>query len=456
MNLNEAVLAKKDEMITCLQENLRIPSVEGPAAEGAPYGVEVRRCLDHALASAEALGFKTVNVDGHMGWFEYGEGDEMVAVLGHLDVVPAGEGWTVAPFGAEISDGKIWGRGTTDDKGPSIASLYALAAIRDAGLPLSRRIRVLLGCNEETGSQDVKYYLAQGGEVPVMGFTPDGEYPVINGEKGIINATFSRTYSQTGPLKLLRIKGGTAPNVVPAHAYADFECDEDLAARICKLYSTAIKFSRRPGGFRVESFGISAHGSTPALGENAIGRLMFALDNLPLEGELAETIHFLAEKLGMETNGSSAGIYLHDDVSGELSLNWGTLNADEEKLTLVINYRYPVTFSHGDCAPAFNKLFTDAGFTLDREFHKEKLYIPEDSQLVSSLLKVYTEQTGLEGKAKCIGGGTYAKAISNILAFGPLFPGDEVREHKPDEYITIDNLVKNAQIIAAAMYELAK
>ena len=456
MNLNEAVLARKDQMIACLQENLRIPSVEGSPEEGAPYGVEVRRSLDHALAAAEALGFRTVNVDGHMGWCEFGEGEEMVAVLGHLDVVPAGNGWTVEPYGGEISDGKIWGRGTTDDKGPSIAALYALAALRDTGLPIRRRVRVLLGCNEETGSNDVKYYLRQSGEIPVMGFTPDGEYPVINGEKGIINATFSAAYQQEGDLKLVALKGGSAPNVVPSHAYADFECDDAMATALCKLYSTAIKFSRRPGGFRIESFGVNAHGSTPEQGENAIGRLMFALDNLPLEGELADAIHFLAEKLGMETNGTSAGIYLRDDVSGELTLNWGTMEADENKLNLVINYRYPVTFGHDDCAPAFNRLFTEAGFTLEHEFHKDKLYIPEDSELVTTLLSVYTEQTGLEGRPKCIGGGTYAKAIPNILAFGPHFPGDEGREHKPDEFISIDLLMKNAQIIAHAMYALAK
>ena len=223
MNLNEAVLLKKDQMIRSLQENIQIPSVESEAAPGAPYGVEVRRSLDHALATAEKLGFPVTNMDGHMGWCEYGEGEEMVAVLGHLDVVPAGEGWSVAPYGGEIIDGKIFGRGTTDDKGPSIAALYALAAVRDAGLPIKRRIRVLLGCNEETGSEDVKYYLAHGGEVPVMGFTPDGEYPVINGEKGIINATFTKNYTQEGDLKLVKIQGGTATNVVPSYAKAVFE-----------------------------------------------------------------------------------------------------------------------------------------------------------------------------------------------------------------------------------------
>lgn len=456
MDLNARVLALKQPLITCLQENLRIPSVQEEAAEGAPYGIPVRQSLDHVLAAAEKLGFQTVNVDNHLGWCEYGEGEEMVAVLGHLDVVPAGDGWSCDPWGGEIIDGKIMGRGTTDDKGPSIASLFALAALRDSGLPIRRRIRLLFGCNEETGSADVKYYLAQGGEVPVMGFTPDGEYPVINGEKGIINANFSRSYTQTGELKLLSFQGGTAPNVVPAAAFAKLSCPAGLAQRIAQLKAPKVTFTATDYGVLVEAEGVSAHGSTPGVGENAIGRLLLTLDTLPFEGELAEVIHFLATFLGMETDGKSAGIGLYDDVSGGLTLNLGVLTADESKLSLKINYRYPVTKSYADCGPGFTAAFQLAGFTLDSELHKEKLYIPEDSELVSTLLKVYREQTGLEGRAKCIGGGTYAKMLPNILAFGPIFPGDEIREHKPDECITIDNLIKNTQIIAAAMYEMAK
>ena len=456
MNLNEAVLLQKDAMIAALRENLRIPSVQGSAEPGAPYGADVRRSLDHALDTAKEMGFSVTNLDGQMGWCEYGDGEEMIAVLGHLDVVPAGDGWTCDPYGGEIKDGIIWGRGSTDDKGPSFAALFALAALRDSGLPIKRRIRVLLGCNEETGSADVKYYLAHGGETPVMGFTPDGEYPVINGEKGIINATFSRTYQQDGPLKLVEIKGGSAPNVVPSYACARFECEEELAQRLSQLYAPSVKFTKTPKGFTVESFGISAHGSTPGLGENAIGRLLIAMDQLPLSSELGKAVHFLAEKLGMETNGKSAGIDLCDNVSGELTLNWGTIEGGENEFTLKINYRYPVTYAYDDCGPKLNAQFKDAGFTLDSETHKAKLYIPADSQLVTSLMKVYKEQTGLDGEPKSIGGGTYAKSIPNLLAFGPIFPGDEIREHKPDEYISIDNLVKNAQIIAAAMYELAK
>ena len=149
MNLNEAVLLQKNAMIAALQQNLRIPSVQGPAKPGAPYGADVRRSLDHALETAKALGFSVTNMDGQMGWCEYGCGEEMIAVLGHLDVVPAGDGWTCDPWGGEVRDGKIWGRGTTDDKGPSFAALYALAALRDSGLPVKRRIRVLLAGRED-------------------------------------------------------------------------------------------------------------------------------------------------------------------------------------------------------------------------------------------------------------------------------------------------------------------
>ena len=456
MTLNERVLAMQDDLLACLQENLRIPSVEDVPADGAPYGTACRESLDHVLKAAAGLGFCTVNLDGHMGWCEYGEGEEMIAVLGHLDVVPAGDGWSFDPWGGEIKDDRIFGRGTMDDKGPSIAALYALAALRDSKLPLKRRIRILFGCNEETGARDIKYYLANGGEIPVMGFTPDAEYPVINGEKGIINVTYSRSYTQTGGLKLISIHGGTAPNVTPAAASAVLACSPEMAARLTALSIPKVTISAIDGGVQVEAEGISAHGSTPHQGENAIGRLVIALDSMPFEGEVKAWIHFLATKLGMETNGKSAGIYLYDEVSGELTLNWGTLHADESKLSMIINYRYPVTKGYNDCAPALDALFAAAGFEKAKEAAKEKLYIPADSDLVKILLKVYKDHTGIDGKPICIGGGTYAKALPNILAFGPIFPGDEVREHKPDEFIEIPKLMKNAQIIASAMYEMAK
>lgn len=456
MDLNAYVRKMEPALLACLQENLRIPSVQGPAEPGKPYGSAVRESLDHVLAAAEKLGFSTVNMDGQLGWCEYGEGEEMVAVLGHLDVVPAGDGWSFDPWGGEIRDGRIFGRGTMDDKGPSIAALFALAALRESGLPIRRRIRLIFGCNEESGSGDMKYYLAHGGEIPVMGFTPDGEYPVINGEKGIINVTYGRELDQIGELKLLSIHGGTAPNVVPASASAKLACPRELAERIAKLSVPKLRYTVTEQGLFVESEGVNAHGSTPELGENALGRLVLALDTLPLEGQTAQAIHFLAQTLGMETDGASAGIALSDDVSGKLTLNWGTLDVENGKLLMKINYRYPVTKRCDDCAPILDEKFAAAGFTKEAQLHKEKLYVPEDNSLIRTLMKVYREQTGLEGKPKSIGGGTYAKSLPNIVAFGPIFPGDEIREHKPDEFLELSRLMQNAQIIAAAMYEMAK
>ena len=174
MTLNEAVERQKEPLLQTLCESIRIRSVQQPAQEGAPYGPGVQQCLEHALAAARALGFATVDLDHQMGWCEYGTGDEMIAVLGHLDVVPEGNGWSFDPFGGIVQEGKVFGRGSMDDKGPTMAALYALAALRDSGLPLRRRIRLLFGTNEETGSADMKYYKAHGGELPVMGFTPDG------------------------------------------------------------------------------------------------------------------------------------------------------------------------------------------------------------------------------------------------------------------------------------------
>ena len=391
-----------------------------------------------------------------MGWCEYGDGPEMIAVLGHLDVVPEGEGWSFDPFGGEIRDGKIFGRGTMDDKGPTMAALYALAAIRDTGLPLRRRIRLLLGTNEETGSQDMKYYRAHGGELPVMGFTPDGEYPVINGEKGIVNVTYHKDYAQTGDVRLTRLSGGSAPNVVPAAARAEIACPAELAARLASESTETVVWTPRPGGAVLEVRGVSAHGSTPELGENAIGRMMQALAALPLRGGAAEAVRFLAEKIGMETGGESLGIALRDDISGSLTLNLGTVEGDETGLTVRINYRYPVTKRLEDCEPILWRAFGEAGFALAEQIHKASLYVPADSELVRTLLEVYARETGLPAAPKSIGGGTYAKSMPNIVAFGPIFPGDEVREHKPDEFIEIDKLMRNAQIIAEAMYQLAK
>ena len=211
--LNEAVAALRPQMVAALQRLVRRRSVEADPLPGKPFGEEVDACFAEALALCHELGFETTDMDRYIGWCEIGTGDEMVAVLGHLDVVPEGEGWHHPPYAAEIEGGRLYGRGSIDDKGPVVASLFALKAIRDLGIPLNRRVRLLFGLNEETNDRDVLYYKAHGGEIPVLGFTPDGEYPLINGEKGILNESYAVQLHQTGAWQLSRVQGGVAGNV---------------------------------------------------------------------------------------------------------------------------------------------------------------------------------------------------------------------------------------------------
>lgn len=441
-------------MLESLRGCLRIPSVYEDS-DVYPYGENVNACLEYTLKEAEKLGFKTVNLDNQVGWAEYGDGEEMIAVLGHLDVVPADGEWHFDPYGAEIADGKLYGRGTMDDKGPIYAGLFGLKAVVDSGAKLDRRVRIIFGTNEETGSADMKYYKAHGGEIPVMGFTPDGGYPLINGEKGLITEMYRKSISQKGALKVTEMWGGTASNIVPDKAYAVIECSEKLADEISALKGEKIKAEKTGKGVKISAEGVNAHGSHPNHGENAIGRLLIFMKQLPLEGDLKDAVYFVADHIGMEPYGQSLGIDLYDDVSGHLVNNMGVMRGGEDFFEVKLNYRYPVTFSFEDCGPKVKAQFEAAGFERTEASHKERLYVPEDAELCQKLLRVYADCTGLPAVPECIGGGTYAKSIPNVLAFGPCFPDDEVREHKPDEFCTLDWLKKNMNILAEAIYELA-
>lgn len=454
-NFHNYIDAHQDELIASLQKCIQIPSVYTDDGSGHPYGQPLRDCLDYMLQLCRDMGFEAHEMDGHVGWCEYGQGEEMVGVLGHLDVVPEGEGWSVPPYEGRVVDNRLYGRGTMDDKGPIVASLYALKAIKESGLPLKRRIRILFGLNEETGSADMKYYVKHGGEIPVMGITPDGEYPVINGEKGLVTEFFAREWEQSGAIRFESIRGGAAHNIVPDKACAILNCSPELTGEICAMTADKIVCTPTETGVRIDAAGVNAHGGTPHEGENAVGRLLLFLNRLPLEGDAAVVIGTLAEKLGMEWDGKSLGIAMEDELSGELTMNLGVLEADAGHIEFKTSYRYPVTHKFEECGPIVEEAFAQAGFRVSHLLHKAAIYMPEDSELVRKLLKVYSDYTGDHSGPKCIGGGTYAKMIPNTLAFGPIFPGDEVREHKPDEFIEISRLVDNAKILADAMYELA-
>lgn len=455
--LDEKIISMKEEIIKGVQESIRIKSVDAEAKEGMPFGEGIHKALKHCLSLSESFGFKTVNVDNMVGYAEYGQGEEMVAVLGHLDVVPEGDGWSYPPYGGEIHDGKIYGRGATDDKGPTIGALYALKAIKELNIPLKRRVRVIFGLNEEVGSKCVKYYVDNGGEIPVCGFTPDAEYPIINGEKGIVTCTYKRRLTPQGDIQLVSIKGGIAANVVPDFAEAVIMLPKDKKADVKKLAQgiEEIRIEEKEGSLIIRSYGISAHGSTPGKGKNAVSHLLLFLGRLGFEGDTKEFIDFMNKYIGLNLHGENLGIYLEDEISGKLVFNLGMIYGDKNQVNIEINMRYPVTRTYEEFIGTFNEKMDLGKLTEIEMRHKKSLYVSPDTPFIKKLQKVYEEKTGDKAELISIGGGTYAKAISNVVAFGPIFKGQPMVEHKPDEYIEIDSLIKNVQIMAAAIYELA-
>ncbi|WP_088226812.1 dipeptidase PepV [Desulfosporosinus sp. FKB] len=463
MELNKQIEQDKNDLIQSVQELVRIRSIQGEAQEGKPFGADVDEALNKALAIAEKMGFRTVNLDGFIGYAEYGEGEDYVGILGHLDVVPEGDGWLYPPYAAEIHDGKIYGRGTMDDKAPIIAALYGLKAIKDLQLPLKHRVRVIFGTNEESGCQEMEYYLSKE-KAPVSGFTPDAEYPIIYAEKGITFFDLVRKLeaNHEGDIVIKTIKGGQRANMVPDY------CEAQVVAKdSAKLIKTIEEFAGSTGyavfaepqdrGVVIKSKGVSAHGSLPHLGKNAIMQMMQLLEQLPLgDDDTAKFIAFLNKYVGMETDGKSFGVDLEDKESGKLSFNVGIISLEDKEVRLGLNLRYPVTFCLEDMMDLIYKRLEGTGIQVELNLHQKPLYFSVDHPLIKSLQKVYTEQTGKEATLLAIGGGTYAKEMPNIVAFGPIMPGEEDLDHQANEYIKIEHLVLNAKIYAHAIYELAK
>lgn len=448
--LNQKILSMREEIILAVQKAVRIDSVRGQTESGAPYGRGPREALDDALALGERLGFRTGNLDHRVGWVEYGSGAEMVGVLGHLDVVPAGEGWTYPPFGAEIHDGRLYGRGVLDDKGPVIGAIFGLKAIRDIGLPLDRRIRVLFGTDEECGSSCVRYYVEHGGEMPVIGFTPDANFPLIFCEKGTTNVILGGPVADRGRIHILELEGGTAPNVVTPR------CRLTVEGEIAVEPGEGITVTRRDGQTAVEVVGLGAHGSTPALGINAAVRLFRAVRGNDFGGDFQRMMDFVLEQLGTETDGQTLGIHYSDAETGETTVNLGIVRYTGEEMSLTLDIRHPKNADPARIRACVEQAAASYGLGIQKLWQVPCLYVPKDSELVQKLMTVYRQQTGRNDEPMAIGGGTYAKAFPNMVAFGPVFPGDPEVIHQPDECVEIDRLMQAIQIETAAMYELAQ
>ncbi|MCE5193147.1 MAG: dipeptidase PepV [Candidatus Cryosericum sp.] len=452
----------ENEMMMALAGALGIPSVKDPstASSRAPFGKEVDRALAYVLKTAAEHQFTAENMENYVGRVRWGGDGTQYAVLTHVDVVPEGTGWSVPPFAGTVKDGRLYGRGATDDKGPAIASIFALAAARAAliakHIEPKNAIMLLFGTDEESGWGDVDYYFKKYG-VPEAGFSPDAEFPIVNGEKGILNLQLVGHGTRGGILR--RAEGGTRSNVVPQHAEAVLVSDHDKLQRLQGLIERlpkeefSVSVTLTNDEVKVEVEGVSAHASTPEKGLNAIGKLLQVLDAVHcLEDD--ESLQFLAREIGTEWSGHRLGVDFADEISGVLTLNLGTLHVDHDDSTAIINIRYPIKVTSKQVTDQFiNKLL---GTKVDFNVMSDQVphYVDPSTPLVETLKKAYAEYTGAEARCMTIGGGTYARAIPGGVAFGPLFPGRPMTEHGPDEYIEISDLFKATRIYAYAMAEL--
>ncbi len=449
--LDAALAALESDMTDTLARWIRVPSVRADrSAENAPFGAEVRRALDTAMADIRRLGMQPRDVDGYCCDAEIGEGEETIAVLAHLDVVPEGDGWTHDPYGAEIVGGRMIGRGTSDDKGPGVAALFAMKAILDAGIPLRRRCRLILGCDEECGMQDIEYYEKKIG-LPAMGFSPDANFPLINTEKGIMPMTLRAPMTDA---RLLSIACGTRSNVVPGTAVAILAGDwREQAAQAFDVQDEdcALEAELTGENTRVTVTGVPAHASTPEKGKNAGKMLLAVLAKLGIGGA---PVSLLDEAAGEGDEGANLGIAGSDAVSGRLTINMGLLSADKGELSVTFDCRYPVFFDDRTISATVGKRLAPAGFVMEPTDASHPHHVPESSDLVQKLMGVYNGIMETDAKPFAIGGGTYARHLKEGVAFGMLFPGELELEHQANESIDLTTFARAARIYAYAIVAL--
>ena len=440
-----------EEFAAHLAKWIRVPSVKDEPAPDAPFGAECRRMYDMALADCKAEGFIVRDFDGYaLDATLPGESDEAIAVLGHLDVVPAGDGWPMDPFGAVREGDKLYGRGTSDDKGPMLCAMYAMRAIKAAGIPLKKSIRMILGCDEESGWEDMAYYAKHVG-LPDVGFSPDASFPLINTEKAMLHMNFTAPVSAEG-LRVKAMHTGERTNVIPGESKALLAGGQEIADAVAAYAEkTGLPYTAEvtAAGVWVTAEGIPGHSAYPEGRRNAIGMMLLLFKELGVKGAFAT----LADVVGMESNGASLGCAYQDDVSGHLTCNMGILHLQDGEIYCTLDMRVPITADLDKLAA--NAKAALPGFTVVHESQKEPHHVPAESELVSGLLAAYHEETGLPADPQFTGGGTYAKCLKQGVAFGASFPDDEDLAHQAGEYVYLSKMITATKIYANALVRLA-
>ncbi len=452
--------ANKDAIVTDVAGALKIYS----ESYNRP---EVEKSLKQLLGVAQKLGFRTeIRAKGEIGVVFFGEGDETLGILAHADVVPTGDPklWKHSPFG-EVSEGRIYGRGSVDNKGMVISSLYAMAAVKALNMPIHKKIELIIGSREEIVWGDFSQYKKEGHVLPDYGFTPDGEFPITNREKG--NCEIRMVYKGKdcpGDYEILDIKSGIAKNAIPGNAEARIKGDIGKLGDMISEYNETvpeadIKIEQAASDeATVVATGKAAHSSMPELGNNALTMLCLFLSGLKVKDIASEQfIKFVSEHFNNDFYGSSLGLpqhpeFLNGEEMGKTTVA-PTMAYMDGGLNLVLSIRPVYGTKKKEVEDAFEKLSKEYGFSFIIPDYLDPLYVSKDHKFIELLSKVYESVTGEKAGLILAGGTTYAKALPNSVAFGPVFPGYDDVCHQVDEYVDIDELIKAIEIYSLVIAE---
>lgn len=445
---------RKDEIIKNIAELVAIESVRGEAAEGMPFGKMPYLALQKALEIAEGFGFKIENHEGYVGTVDMSDGEAELGILAHLDVVPVGEGWCTNPFEVVEKDGKIFGRGVSDDKGPAIAALYAMKAVRDLDFPLSKNCRLILGTDEECGSSDIKHFFEKN-PYPKYTFTPDAEFPVTNGEKGRFAKHFYKKVDFSGCKKYIkRIYAGEAANAVPDCAEAELVgvSEEEFLLAAEKAKHTGAKFSFESG--KIICRGASAHASLPENGNNPITALFEFLNNIAFDESCAKFVGALKTLFPHgKYNGEAFGVDMSDKL-GRLTLTLDTVRLENGEFVGCFDARTPMNADECNCSERIAAKLKLYGFEIENTQMTRAHYVDENSEFVKTLLDAYEKYTGDKGECVCMGGGTYVHNIENGVAFGAISRGTVTNMHGANEFMPIKDILTAAEIFAEVIVRI--
>ncbi|XJS11465.1 dipeptidase PepV [Aerococcaceae bacterium WGS1372] len=472
MNINwlEEVEKRQDLLLKDLFRLLKIESVreDDLATEEAPVGPGPLAALKEFLSMAQEDGFETEQFGPWAGHVKLGQGEELLGILGHVDVVPAGTGWDTEPFEPQLINNRIYGRGSSDDKGPTVAAYFAIKLLRELGIEFNKRIHLIVGTDEESGWQCMDYYF-QHAPMPDLGFSPDATFPIINGEKGNVSALFNFEVGENieGDLKLVQFKSGLRPNMVPQDATAVIEVQEnDLVGELTKAYDAFFNdYENLSGDYTISDLAITlnlsgkaAHGSTPEKGINAGTHLAKFLEKYSFDTQGSQDfIHLLARELYLGFNGQKLNVHHNHEVMGEVSMNVGIISFDaSEGGHIDVNFRFPEGTTPEKMEEQIKKHLIAYTVNVSMSDFKEPHYVPADDSLVKTLLSVYERQTGEKGEEQTIGGGTYGRLMPRGVAFGALFPDSIDTMHQANEFIALDDLLKATAIYAESIYELTR